>query len=85
MPNELRFDGAVVSALSRGWRGGTRSLGSRVPITGGVDAQRLRMQATKSIALIAHDNRKDDLLEWVEYNADVRCSSKNWDREGRLA
>jgi methylglyoxal synthase len=33
--------------------------------------QRLQMPATKNIALIAHDSRKDDLLEWVAYNADV--------------
>jgi methylglyoxal synthase len=33
--------------------------------------ERLQMQATKNIALIAHDSRKEDLLEWVAYNADV--------------
>ncbi len=33
--------------------------------------QRLRMQATKNVALIAHDSRKQDLLEWVGYNAAV--------------
>jgi len=29
------------------------------------------MQNVKNIVLIAHDSRKKDLLEWVEYNRDV--------------
>ncbi len=33
--------------------------------------ERLRMQAKKNVALIAHDSRKEDLLEWVAFNADV--------------
>ena len=28
------------------------------------------MQAHKSIALVAHDERKQDLLQWVQFNAD---------------
>ena len=32
---------------------------------------RIRMGCQKSIALIAHDSRKEDLLEWVAYNAPV--------------
>lgn len=32
---------------------------------------RVRMQNVKNIVLIAHDSRKKDLLEWVEYNRDV--------------
>lgn len=28
------------------------------------------MDKKKKIALVAHDNRKKDLVEWVEYNAD---------------
>ncbi|MBN1131822.1 MAG: methylglyoxal synthase [Bacteroidales bacterium] len=28
------------------------------------------MDRIKNIALVAHDNRKQDLTEWVEYNAD---------------
>ncbi len=32
---------------------------------------RVRMASQKSIALIAHDSRKEDLLEWVTYNAPV--------------
>jgi len=27
--------------------------------------------ATRHIALVAHDNRKNDLLDWVEYNRDL--------------
>jgi methylglyoxal synthase len=26
------------------------------------------MEKTKRIAMIAHDNRKKDLIEWVEWN-----------------
>jgi methylglyoxal synthase len=26
------------------------------------------MEKTKHIALVAHDNRKKDLIEWFEYN-----------------
>jgi len=26
------------------------------------------MKAKKNIALVAHDNRKKDLIEWVEWN-----------------
>lgn len=29
------------------------------------------MDASKHIALVAHDNRKKDLVEWVEWNRDV--------------
>jgi methylglyoxal synthase len=29
------------------------------------------MKNKKSIALVAHDQRKEDLLSWVEYNAEV--------------
>ena len=29
----------------------------------------LKMEKKKRIALVAHDNRKQDLIEWVEYNA----------------
>jgi methylglyoxal synthase len=33
--------------------------------------ERVQMSARKRIALIAHDSRKDDLLEWVGYNRAV--------------
>jgi methylglyoxal synthase len=39
-----------------------------------------RMHARKNIALVAHDNRKRDLIEWVEWNAtlllkhDITCT-----------
>ena len=32
---------------------------------------RVKMQNVKNIVLIAHDSRKHDLLEWVEYNREV--------------
>jgi len=37
---------------------------------------RVRMQNVKNIVLIAHDSRKKDLLEWVEYNRDVLIEHK---------
>jgi methylglyoxal synthase len=32
---------------------------------------RVRMENVKKIVLIAHDSRKKDLLEWVQYNREV--------------
>ena len=32
---------------------------------------RLKMENVKNIVLIAHDSRKKDLLEWVQYNREV--------------
>lgn len=29
------------------------------------------MEAQKNIALVAHDNRKKDLIEWIEWNVNV--------------
>jgi methylglyoxal synthase len=34
------------------------------------------MERTKTIALVAHDNRKKDLLEWVEWNWEVLIRHK---------
>jgi methylglyoxal synthase len=33
-----------------------------------VEQNRLKMHRRKRVALIAHDNRKDDLLEWARFN-----------------
>lgn len=33
--------------------------------------QRIEMPARKRIALIAHDNRKEDLLEWTRFNREL--------------
>ncbi|NMA83059.1 MAG: methylglyoxal synthase [Epulopiscium sp.] len=32
---------------------------------------KIKMECQKHIALVAHDNRKDDLLEWVDKNQDI--------------
>lgn len=34
------------------------------------------MNAQKNIALVAHDNNKKDLIEWVEWNADILLKHK---------
>jgi methylglyoxal synthase len=35
-----------------------------------------KMQPVKRIALVAHDNKKEDLLDWVTYNKTVLASHK---------
>ena len=35
------------------------------------DRPRVTMGTRKRVALVAHDNKKDDLLEWAEHNLDV--------------
>jgi len=34
------------------------------------------MKKRKKIALVAHDNRKPDLIEWVKYNRDILLKHK---------
>lgn len=34
------------------------------------------MKAQKRIALVAHDNRKKDLIEWIEWNANILLKHK---------
>ena len=34
------------------------------------------MKAKKNIALVAHDNRKKDLIEWIEWNVNILLKHK---------
>lgn len=34
------------------------------------------MEKKKRIALVAHDNRKKDLIEWVNWNREILCKHK---------
>lgn len=34
------------------------------------------MEKIKNIALVAHDNRKKDLIEWVEWNSEILVNHK---------
>jgi methylglyoxal synthase len=38
--------------------------------------QNIVMESDKKIALIAHDNKKEDLLEWAKYNRDLLAHHK---------
>lgn len=40
------------------------------------DRPRIQMGEKKRIALVAHDNKKDDLLEWAEHNLDILRGNK---------
>ena len=33
--------------------------------------RRIAMEHDKKIALVAHDNKKQDLVEWAKYNCDL--------------
>jgi methylglyoxal synthase len=41
-----------------------------------MEKKTVAMQKQKRIALIAHDNRKTDLLEWAEFNRDLLAMHK---------
>jgi methylglyoxal synthase len=41
-----------------------------------MDYQNLAMMEKKKIALVAHDNKKHDLLEWAKYNKDLLAKHK---------
>ena len=34
------------------------------------------MKIIKNIALVAHDNRKQDMIEWVEWNFEILIDHK---------
>ncbi len=36
-----------------------------------MDYKRIPMEAKKSIALVAHDNKKQDLIEWAKFNKEL--------------
>jgi methylglyoxal synthase len=38
----------------------------------------LKMERGKRIALVAHDNKKQDLLEWVRFNRDLLQNCELW-------
>ncbi len=38
--------------------------------------KRIVMEHNKKIALVAHDNKKPDLLEWAKYNRDLLANHK---------
>ncbi|MGO9480684.1 MAG: methylglyoxal synthase [Candidatus Kryptoniota bacterium] len=36
----------------------------------------IKMQPTKRIALVAHDNKKEELLDWAKFNKDILIHHK---------
>jgi len=38
--------------------------------------KKIKMEADKKIALVAHDNKKRDLLEWAKFNRDLLAHHK---------
>jgi methylglyoxal synthase len=38
--------------------------------------KRITMEHDKKIALVAHDNKKRDLVEWAKYNRDLLAHHK---------
>lgn len=44
--------------------------------TGRMNHKKIAMRADKKIALVAHDNKKADLLQWAKFNRDLLAQHK---------